>query len=309
MKTRNLLQIIILIWALTVTNLQAQELSNIPGAFVDIGMGARPLGMGGAFVALANDVHAVLWNPAGLGQLERPEAAFSFAYQFGLVPYSFAAFSSRIANVVQHGEALLISGDAALKEVTLVIAFASVNYVLLPNLRLGGSLHIRSATFGSNDSEFEGQVTGSAEGFGIHFGVMYHISESITSGLILNNFMNFLKWNSSASGNYSQNLPRELTLGFAFKKARNFAFVFDYNLALNIDTEDVLHVGIEKYFFLNFVLRSGLTQNMDVIAGPNYTVGTGFYYRFPESFDFIFDASYLFNEIGNTFRASMGFRF
>ena len=29
----------------------AQELSHLPGAFVDIGFGARALGMGGAFVA------------------------------------------------------------------------------------------------------------------------------------------------------------------------------------------------------------------------------------------------------------------
>ncbi len=32
-------------------------------------VGARPLGMGGAFVAVADDVHATYWNPAGLIQL------------------------------------------------------------------------------------------------------------------------------------------------------------------------------------------------------------------------------------------------
>ncbi len=33
---------------------------------LQIGVGARPLGMGGAFVALADDSSAVYWNPAGL---------------------------------------------------------------------------------------------------------------------------------------------------------------------------------------------------------------------------------------------------
>ncbi len=41
-----------------------QDLSNIPSAFVDVGYGARPMGMGGAFVGLADDRNAVVWNPA-----------------------------------------------------------------------------------------------------------------------------------------------------------------------------------------------------------------------------------------------------
>ena len=39
------------------------------GAFLRVGVGARPLGMGGAFTAISNDVYGSYWNPAGLGQL------------------------------------------------------------------------------------------------------------------------------------------------------------------------------------------------------------------------------------------------
>ena len=35
-------------------------------AFNDIGVGARPLGLGGAFVALADDGNAASYNSAGL---------------------------------------------------------------------------------------------------------------------------------------------------------------------------------------------------------------------------------------------------
>lgn len=38
--------------------------------FVDTETGARPLGMGGAFVAVADDVTALHWNPAGLANLQ-----------------------------------------------------------------------------------------------------------------------------------------------------------------------------------------------------------------------------------------------
>ena len=38
-----------------------------------VGSGARAMGMGGAFIAIADDATAASWNPAGLVQLKRPE--------------------------------------------------------------------------------------------------------------------------------------------------------------------------------------------------------------------------------------------
>ncbi|HBI14957.1 MAG TPA: hypothetical protein DDY20_05510 [Desulfobulbaceae bacterium] len=40
-----------------------------------VGSGARALGMGGAFIAMADDATAASWNPGGLIQLERPEVS------------------------------------------------------------------------------------------------------------------------------------------------------------------------------------------------------------------------------------------
>ena len=45
-----------------------------------VGSGARAQGMGGAFIAVADDATAASWNPGGLMQLEQPE--FSFALSF-----------------------------------------------------------------------------------------------------------------------------------------------------------------------------------------------------------------------------------
>ncbi|MFA5139265.1 MAG: tetratricopeptide repeat protein [Elusimicrobiota bacterium] len=47
-------------------------------AFEDLGVGARGPGMGNAFVAVADDVSALHYNPAGLGQLDRPEFMGSY---------------------------------------------------------------------------------------------------------------------------------------------------------------------------------------------------------------------------------------
>jgi len=45
-----------------------------------VGSGARAMGMGGAFIAIADDATAASWNPAGLIQLETPEISVVGAY-------------------------------------------------------------------------------------------------------------------------------------------------------------------------------------------------------------------------------------
>lgn len=48
----------------------------IPSSPNPVGSGARALGMGGAFIAVADDATAASWNPAGLYILDRPEVSF-----------------------------------------------------------------------------------------------------------------------------------------------------------------------------------------------------------------------------------------
>ncbi|NIN01508.1 MAG: PorV/PorQ family protein [candidate division Zixibacteria bacterium] len=64
------------------------------GEFLSLGVGARALGMGGAFVGVADDVTACLWNPSGLSQLDRKELSVMHAETFGsLLNQDFVAFA------------------------------------------------------------------------------------------------------------------------------------------------------------------------------------------------------------------------
>ena len=58
---------------------QTVEISSSPNP---VGSGARALGMGGAFIGVADDATAASWNPGGLIQLETPEASIVGAYNF-----------------------------------------------------------------------------------------------------------------------------------------------------------------------------------------------------------------------------------
>lgn len=68
------------------------KVAKYAGEFISIGVGGRALGMGGAFVAVANDVTAGYWNPAGLSRLDYPEVALMHDERFGnLINYDYGA--------------------------------------------------------------------------------------------------------------------------------------------------------------------------------------------------------------------------
>ncbi|MFZ5518284.1 MAG: PorV/PorQ family protein [Candidatus Zhuqueibacterota bacterium] len=62
------------------------------GEFMATGVGARALGMGGAYVAISQDVTAGYWNPACLSAIEYPQISGMYAQQFAnIVNYNYAA--------------------------------------------------------------------------------------------------------------------------------------------------------------------------------------------------------------------------
>ena len=68
------------------------KVAKYAGEFLSIGVGGRALGMGSAGVALANDVTAGYWNPAGLSQITYPEIIFMHDEGFGgLISYDYGA--------------------------------------------------------------------------------------------------------------------------------------------------------------------------------------------------------------------------
>ena len=64
-----------------------------------VGGGARGLGMGGAQVALVDDVTAGFWNPAGLYGITNSQFAYMHSERFGgVVAYDYGAFAMPLRN-------------------------------------------------------------------------------------------------------------------------------------------------------------------------------------------------------------------
>lgn len=73
-RLKSIFSISLLLFILAVFHLYAEMESGSggePWAFLKTGVGARAIGMGGAFVAISDDSTAVYWNPAGLGLLKK----------------------------------------------------------------------------------------------------------------------------------------------------------------------------------------------------------------------------------------------
>ena len=58
------------------------------------GAGARADGFAGAFIGVADDATSIVWNPAGLATLERPEASIVTRYISESSDYSYTSFPS-----------------------------------------------------------------------------------------------------------------------------------------------------------------------------------------------------------------------
>jgi len=87
------------------------NIAKYAGEFLAIGVGGRALGLGGAYTALASDVTAGYWNPAGLSRILYPEITLMhderFAglenYDYGAVALPVGATSSLAFSVIRLG--------------------------------------------------------------------------------------------------------------------------------------------------------------------------------------------------------------
>ena len=67
--SRSILKLLIMVSLIFAQN----NVATTSAAFLEIGPGARSLGMGSAYVSVANDASSLYWNPAGIVNVSKPE--------------------------------------------------------------------------------------------------------------------------------------------------------------------------------------------------------------------------------------------
>jgi long-subunit fatty acid transport protein len=107
----------------------AQEIEPAPTfRLINAGYGSAALGMGGAFVAIANDMSAIYWNPAGLAQLP----GLQIAGDYRLTGDSDEDFSEEVfPNRFESAQRFAISGDD-LQAIGVSYAFQNQSFAIVP---------------------------------------------------------------------------------------------------------------------------------------------------------------------------------
>jgi hypothetical protein len=93
MRIRYLVKFTLIIFGIITTSSIAQSVSKTgttAAAFLEIPVGAKAIGMGGAFVSVANDASSLFWNPAGIASIEKYEAILSHTDWIAETNYDYA---------------------------------------------------------------------------------------------------------------------------------------------------------------------------------------------------------------------------
>ena len=99
MKRQILIISVVMLLCMTLHLGAVTKVGTTAAGFLNIDVGSRALGMGGAFVAVANDVTSMYWNPAGVSRVPGTQAMFSHTQWLADVSFNYAAFALPLGNI------------------------------------------------------------------------------------------------------------------------------------------------------------------------------------------------------------------
>ncbi len=117
-----------LIYAITSVN--AQNATKYSNEFLQIGVGARSLAMGGSSVASTRDVYSGYWNPAGLTGIDGNSqvSLMHAAYFAGIANYDYGAFATKLSNNNAFGISLVRFGIDGIANTFDLIRNGEIDY-------------------------------------------------------------------------------------------------------------------------------------------------------------------------------------
>jgi hypothetical protein len=264
------------------------------------GIGARALAMGGAFVAVCDDATAMVWNPAGLAQLDDTRIAGMSTDLYGLgITHQFVGATTSFANLgIGLGwERSSIDGQSVEAGGTLGESFTWVENAIIGSLAtnvmdvamVGANVKYYMANSGLGDA---------ASGFGFDLGLLVSLGDMFVIGVnAIDLAGSTVEWDSGATDVISGLYKAGLAMKLADDK---------FVLAADVDFDGTnlgdTHVGMEFQVIDELALRGGvvLTNNFQDYV---LTVGAGINVA-----GLYVDAAYILEEtLGNTLVLSAEF--
>jgi len=151
-------------------------------AFFDMGQGARPVGMGEAFVAVADDANALYYNVAGLTQIKMVSTTATYTGYFEGLGDSFIGVAVPMFKFGAVGVSWLnMSNGSLYSENTIKVGYA---YNLNKLITAGAAVKYMTKSYGTDATAALNPLFAktSAAAFGLDLGVMVKISEEMYVG-------------------------------------------------------------------------------------------------------------------------------
>ena len=192
--------------------------SSAIAAFNDIGVGARPLGLGGAFVALADDSNAANYNAAGLSYIEEIHIGATHAQRFnGLVSYNTIGGIIPLGRIGTLGAniGILAENSDIYREQTFRFSFGRTIIKQMGfgvNLKLFGTSFDEANEFVKENSYFS--QTSSSAAVSLDLGILAKPFNSLSIGVSVENLV---PADVSISETHTDSVPLNIRAGIAYK--------------------------------------------------------------------------------------------
>jgi len=279
MKT---IKIIIAIWAIAALIAGvfgevtvAGELGSTTAGFLNIGVGARALGMGGAFTSIADNPSAVYWNSAGLRRMDSPQVQFSHQSWYQDVnienlqvvfPGSRVSFGAGIT-FLNYGEIQSYDENGTPgEELSMYNLAATVSAAtdITDNITVGLSAKYIEQSFDIvKGYAFAGDI-GIMAGYG-----------GVSFGLAAVNIGTKMRFET-----IEEDLPAAARFGLSFRQLDNKA-LFSFEAYSPFKGQMSFHQGLELNIHNQLCARTGLIYRTGTLADTNalsYNLGLGLGY-------------------------------
>ena len=239
--------------------------------------GARAIGMGEAFIGVADDENSVRRNPAGLVRLDRYVVGFEQTPSnlFGVLETNCLSAvlptSEKIALGIDWTQVGLVDEELDARRNSFNFSYS---YAPLSLLSLGANL--KYLTWGITlDEKSEGNATG----WGTDVGVLLQPNRRWTLGFLVQDFISFGSgqglsrdtWIRHDTGVSEKVFRTTYKLGVAYRPISNWLIA--------ADVTDRLHLGAEFLPYPNFAIRAGIQKDLATSESPSYSLGGRVTYR------------------------------
>ena len=296
MEVRILLKRVLIVWGILTILVMAfgritvaqSNAGRTAADFLNIGIGARSAGMGGAYTAISEGAQAAYWNPSGLTSIEANEVMFGHFDWYQDLSLEYATFAKSISDKTSFAASFTylnygtmtaydINGQELANDITASDWAGAVSFGIqaTDNFSVGFS--------GKYINQSLEEISASAFAFDI--GWKYQLERFTIAGF-MGNYGSKMKYDAG-----EVKLPEVARLGIAFYPF-NTSFVTSVEAEKSVEGNIHIRNGFEYVYNNQYSIRSGYAYYPDQNEAnfSSFSFGAGYRHEIAE-FDYAFTPS------------------